>query len=1849
MAKCPKCQKPVAENVASCPACGQLMPAKSTGTLDVGQHYQPDSDAGESKPSEVAKAPSDRSNKSKPAADRAKGTLGLPDIQDSSASPPSADAPAAKPIDLDATIDSILLSSDRDGTVNISNSQADAPAPGTVQYDDQDLGEAKSGSIRSGTAGRLKRLWQGAAGSSANPMHTLKGEDALATDSVFAKVARRVLVTDTAIEIAESVGTASASQPDRKARVEECIAIACRGAENETADYDLTGFLGQGGMGVVLKARQRAIGRDVAIKMIQPSSGQTKSSTNAQKKKFFYEAQITGKLDHPNIVPIYELGVCNDILFYSMKMIIGKEWKDVMRDNSRDENLDVLMKVADAMAFAHQRRIIHRDLKPENVMLGPFGEVLVTDWGCAIDLSRNESFTGAGSPPWMAPEMADHNLQLIGPRSDIYLLGAILYQIIAGYPPHPGQTVFECIEAAQKNIILPLEAEDPLLDIAYRAMEKAPDDRYQTVEAMQDAIRQYRRHAESITLTERSEALLVQAVATKDYERFSRTIFGFQDAIELWPENTPAKKSLGKARLAYGQCAFDKADYDLCLSTLDAKVPVEAELYNKAAKAKKIAEEREGRFKTLRKAFAAVVLLGLGVSSVLAGIASVQWGKAVAARKVADEKREEANTQREIADGKTREALENLLEAQRQKGIADDKTTEALVNLEEANRQKGIADDKTQEALVNLTEANRQRTIAEEKTTEALTNFEEAKRQTEIAEKRTAEVELVNYQSKVSLFDRQVKQSDVRNANAALQELLNADSYAALAKQGKLPKFDNWALNRVRLLSNAELRSAQPLGNVSAVAFADSANRGVVATVVPGVDGQPATGNLNIVELKQKKLQVVLNIPTATPVASVSISPDGDELVYSLVTGVNDSSIFRQSLKDNLPPVRVAQSNGGDSEVSLSPAATMQAFVMTKDRVVGGINGGLWVWSRSGGDWQNSPPQQISSVRGRMQSMQMLDENRAIILAELNNQLFIHLVDINAGSAQRIELAPAKDSNFARENLSASAVANGKLIVGTELGKLYSVDLPTGSTQVGPEFREILPQKHQSKIASIRVHNDGTLLTTAAEPVVHVWSTSPSQLSGWQYNTELAGTPENVGGVAFMNSSRLILGVGEQGNAIVWDVSRQKQRQQLQRLMATGSEMEYDAPVIQVVTSNDNQRAISIRSNGKIDTWNLVTGETINQSMAPDFPASDANFIGHSPGATFVDMAIDAKTNILITAAELPTEERAKDEEASADLSSSSAKSKRDRMWEFCKWNTETGKMVDRWTHPSPINQTVSLGEGGKVILYSSTVETIVKEAKREGATRFFTKDLGSAFAVAHPIQSNLMMTVKGSGSTRMFNTQLDDGGWSLPGYRLDYDLPQNSGLLSDDDVPLTGEWNPNGDRFYLIWASGRITEFSWENLQLSMKRDLRTSQLNDLGIALKSDTLVSTKKPGNVRLTSRQQLDLKVRSLGDNNFVYMAIRFAGIEGRTRFVRLKMPSGDETPSAEKSEKRYADKLLLSDDAEPTLQNEPFAMLPTTVRQDTVASRRVGTDSYFASSDGTVVRVSETGLTTYGKTTTISASGNAAANRIVTLHEGGILWLAEFSGEKWDWTSLTAAPATAKRVTMSPNGSELLVFCSDEAGQGSLVRMEAVSGKVVETMAQVQCGHWYDDGVLAMVTNDGRVLVKSGAEEKLVGQVEPGMVAQSIHHFVEPWSDPNIPAANWLVVHSETNDASGAGEIEYFSLDAQPAGQPVARHRTSLAKGITVLACSPTDNIFVTGGGGTVSVHFASPTLEQYGQSPLFSLEGHAGAEIESLTFSADGKTLVSSDSKNRLFGWLSSDALEGIASGLPESISATLQ
>ena len=217
-----------------------------------------------------------------------------------------------------------------------------------------------------------------------------------------------------------------------------------RSAEEESIrgdadpDYLTTRMLGQGGMGTVHLARQVALGRDVALKQIQSRYRQD----STVKDEFLTEAVLTGKLEHPNIVPVYEVGSSPDgDLFYSMKNIQGQAWDDSIASLSLDENLNILLDVCDAVAFAHSEGVLHRDLKPQNIMIGGFGEVLVLDWGLAVVLESDGEVatTAGGTPAYMAPEMINPPFR-VGRHSDVYLLGALLCKVLTGAAPHAGRS-----------------------------------------------------------------------------------------------------------------------------------------------------------------------------------------------------------------------------------------------------------------------------------------------------------------------------------------------------------------------------------------------------------------------------------------------------------------------------------------------------------------------------------------------------------------------------------------------------------------------------------------------------------------------------------------------------------------------------------------------------------------------------------------------------------------------------------------------------------------------------------------------------------------------------------------------------------------------------------------------------------------------------------------------------------------------------------------------------------------------------------------------------------------------------------------------------------------------------------------------------------------------------------------------------------------------------------------------------------------------------------------------------------------------------------------------------------------
>jgi CRP-like cAMP-binding protein/tRNA A-37 threonylcarbamoyl transferase component Bud32 len=279
--------------------------------------------------------------------------------------------------------------------------------------------------------------------------------------------------------------------------------------------------IARGGMASIQRAFDRQVLRPVAVKRVDPERSQ---NLDEAAQLLVEEAQITGQLDHPHIVPVYDLLIGEDgAPMFTMKLVRGQTLSELIRASAGPSHtpaelrriLDVFLKVCDAVAFAHSRGVIHRDLKPDNVMIGSHQQVYVMDWGCALLVPRRASSearvmlppgssrraapdTVLGTAAYMAPEQAYGRIAEIDERTDVYALGAILYEVLALRPPHLGSTVVEAVRAAQTARVTPPEQVRPgvpmpraLAQIAMRALARAPDDRFPGVQALRDAVERF--------------------------------------------------------------------------------------------------------------------------------------------------------------------------------------------------------------------------------------------------------------------------------------------------------------------------------------------------------------------------------------------------------------------------------------------------------------------------------------------------------------------------------------------------------------------------------------------------------------------------------------------------------------------------------------------------------------------------------------------------------------------------------------------------------------------------------------------------------------------------------------------------------------------------------------------------------------------------------------------------------------------------------------------------------------------------------------------------------------------------------------------------------------------------------------------------------------------------------------------------------------------------------------------------------------------------------------------------------------------------------------------------------------
>jgi len=295
----------------------------------------------------------------------------------------------------------------------------------------------------------------------------------------------------------------------------------------------------RGGMGRVLFVRDEHLDRDIALKELLPDSaidGTTRGVTPPGQSpgrhsapmvaRFLQEARITGKLAHPSIVPVYELGHRDDgSMYYTMKFVRGQSLAEaISRARTLDERLALLPHFADlcqAMAYAHSRGVIHRDIKPSNVMVGEFGETVVIDWGLAkirgrkdiheqgmkntlfamrgggaADVAKTEYGQVVGTPAYMSPEQASGSLEEVNERSDVYSLAAVLYELLTGRTPFTARNTAELLAKVREHTPEPVRGKAPkapaeLIAICEKALNRDPRKRYDSAGALSTDIARF--------------------------------------------------------------------------------------------------------------------------------------------------------------------------------------------------------------------------------------------------------------------------------------------------------------------------------------------------------------------------------------------------------------------------------------------------------------------------------------------------------------------------------------------------------------------------------------------------------------------------------------------------------------------------------------------------------------------------------------------------------------------------------------------------------------------------------------------------------------------------------------------------------------------------------------------------------------------------------------------------------------------------------------------------------------------------------------------------------------------------------------------------------------------------------------------------------------------------------------------------------------------------------------------------------------------------------------------------------------------------------------------------------------
>lgn len=347
---------------------------------------------------------------------------------------------------------------------------------------------------------------------------------------------------------------------------------------SEEPSLKLQKLLASGGLAYIFEALQAPFERSVAVKCLRPDRANADGP-----ELLFREGVLTGLLDHPNIVPVYDIaGEPSGDNGIVMKRIVGRSLRRIrdatplFEDSTAEfdqlrKYLEILIDVCHALEYAHSQNVIHRDLKPQNIMVGDYGEVYLIDWGLGMYVGdgeppggvgeRTESSDLGGTPAYMAPEMIEGDPAELTPKTDQFLLGGVLHFIVTGESPYSGgeprDVLDRAFQSAPKSYSESVPSE--LAAIIRRSMERDPSDRFPDIAAFRAAIEDFLEHQDSRKLVQRAESItdeLRERVSSQEseggdreefgeiYRLIGEARFGFQEALDRWEDNEAAKEGL---------------------------------------------------------------------------------------------------------------------------------------------------------------------------------------------------------------------------------------------------------------------------------------------------------------------------------------------------------------------------------------------------------------------------------------------------------------------------------------------------------------------------------------------------------------------------------------------------------------------------------------------------------------------------------------------------------------------------------------------------------------------------------------------------------------------------------------------------------------------------------------------------------------------------------------------------------------------------------------------------------------------------------------------------------------------------------------------------------------------------------------------------------------------------------------------------------------------------------------------------------------------------------------------------------------------------------------------------------